>query len=199
MRKHRKLMVLQLHADDSGNEPQSPIFVLAGFIASYEKWRAFSDEWKAAISEPPGVAYFKMSQAERLHDEFARSKGWDERKRDTLLINLSELIEKYALFRVHSSVRHTDFDKWIKSIRTPPRNSAQDNPYFILFHSLIQMSAAVNLSLDPKEQMDFIFDQHGSIGEDAVFYWNNFTRLSPLEHEGRDLPNLLASYTRRTC
>jgi hypothetical protein len=194
-RERRKLMVLQAYIDDSGNEPQSPVFVLAGFVASHESWAAFSDEWQSALSEPPGVAYFKMAQAERLHDEFERAKGWNEKNRDSLLIYLSELIKKYALFRVHTSVRHDAFDKWIKSIKTPSRNSAQDNPYFILFHSLIQICAAIDLQLRPNEKMDFIFDEHGSIGQDSIYYWNNFVRLGALTHEGRDLPNLLAAYT----
>src|SRR5437868_7829681 len=87
-RERRKLMVLQTYADDSGNEPTSPIFVLAGFIASYEEWAAFSDEWKAALAEPPGLDYFKMKEAERLHDQFSKRKGWTEKKRDDRLIQL---------------------------------------------------------------------------------------------------------------
>jgi hypothetical protein len=171
-------MVLQAYIDDSGNEPTSPVFVLAGFIATYERWGAFSDEWQAALDEPPGAAYFKMSEAESLRDEFSIRKGWTESKRDDRLITLARIITKYVAFRVHTSIRHEYFTKHIKSLRTPKRISPSNNPYFLLFHQLMLTTAAVRSVFGMTEPVDFFFDTHGSIGDDAVHFWDNFERLA---------------------
>jgi hypothetical protein len=133
-REHREFMVLQAYIDDSGNEPTSPVFVLAGFVASAGRWATFSNEWQSALDEPPGLAYFKMSEAESLREEFSIRKGWTEQKRDDRLITFARIIAKYAEFRVHASIRHEDFSKHIKSLRTPKRISPSNNPFFILFH-----------------------------------------------------------------
>jgi hypothetical protein len=53
----------QAAVGDSGSEPQSPIFILGGFIAPADQWARFSAEWKAALDEPPGIAYFKLTEA----------------------------------------------------------------------------------------------------------------------------------------
>jgi hypothetical protein len=171
-------MVLQACIDDSGNESGDPLFVLAGFIAPCEAWASFSDDWRKALDEPPGLAYFKMREAERLQDEFDRRKGWTERMRDDRLIAFVRLIQRYVSFRVHVSVRHDLFAKYIKTLKTPIRRSISNNPYYLLFSQLILTTAAVRMSLGMSEPVDFYFDEQGSLGDDAVFYWDNFMRLS---------------------
>jgi hypothetical protein len=42
-RQKRLLVILQAFIDDSGNEPTSPVFVVAGV----KRWVACSDEWDA--------------------------------------------------------------------------------------------------------------------------------------------------------
>jgi hypothetical protein len=39
---------------------------LGGFVAPVGRWLAFSDEWKAALNQPPALEYFKMKEAARL-------------------------------------------------------------------------------------------------------------------------------------
>jgi hypothetical protein len=74
-REERQLMVLQASIDDSGNEPSSPIYYLAGFVTTHQQWANFSDEWQAALNESPKLAYFKMSEAEHFRGEFSKKKG----------------------------------------------------------------------------------------------------------------------------
>lgn len=167
-------MVLQAFIDDSGNEPTDPVYVLAGFIANSAAWAKFSDEWQSALDEFPKLEYFKMKEAERLQDQFDREKGWDERRRDNRLITFCRIIQKHSVYRVHASLRHADFIKHVKSLETPIRRSISNHPYYVLFHHLILTVAAVRLTLGEIGKVDFIFDEQGSLGDDAVYYWNNF-------------------------
>jgi hypothetical protein len=173
-RERREFMVLQAYIDDSGNEPNEPIYVLAGFIAPSEAWAKFSAEWQAALNEPPGLAYFKMKEAERLQDEFDRRKGWDERRRDDRLVTFCRIIQRHAIQRVHASIKHADFAKYIRTLPTPIRRSISNHPYYLLFHNLMLTVAAVRMSFGQQGKVDFIFDEQGSLGEDAVHYWNHF-------------------------
>src|ERR1700730_17739629 len=82
------VMALQGFFDDSGNEPTSPIFVLAGFITTNQQWAAFSDEWQLALDEPPRLKYFKMAEAEHFRGQFSKTKGWINENRDARLLTL---------------------------------------------------------------------------------------------------------------
>jgi hypothetical protein len=175
-REARRLMALQAYSDDSGNEPTSPIFVLAGFVTTHQRWAEFSDEWQAALDEPPKLAYFKMAEAESLRKQFSMKRGWDIQKRDARVLKLATIIPKYAIVRVHASVLHASFKKWIKSIRNPSRNSPQDSPYFILLHSLVQTISILRIRSFNKDPCDLIFDEQGSLGQDAIFYWENLRK-----------------------
>src|SRR5690348_16810211 len=125
-------MALQVYVDDSGSEPTSPIFVLAGLVTSDKKWTEFADEWRATLNAAPSLKYFKMAEAEHFRKEFSIRKGWTPKERDARVLALSGVIAKYALLRVDVSISHETFGCWIKSIRLPTRNSPADNPYFTL-------------------------------------------------------------------
>jgi hypothetical protein len=73
-------MALQGFFDDSGNESSSPIFVLAGFITTNQRWAAFSDEWQLALDEPPRLKYFKMAEAEHFRWIVFENEKLDQRK-----------------------------------------------------------------------------------------------------------------------
>jgi hypothetical protein len=137
-------------------------------------WAKFSAEWQAALDEPPGLAYFKMKEAERIQDEFDRRKGWDEKKRDNRLVTFCRIIQRHAIQRVHASMKNADFIKYIKPLPTPIRRSISNHPYYLLFHHIILTVAAVRMSFVQQGKVDFIFDEQGSLGEDAVHYWDNF-------------------------
>jgi hypothetical protein len=107
-REKRVFMLLQPQCciDDSGSEPSKPHFILAGFAAPAAQWAAFADEWQAALDEPPKLDYFKMKEAAKLQDQFAKKRGWDELKRDDRLITVTRIINKYVMARpaVHSAM-----------------------------------------------------------------------------------------------
>jgi hypothetical protein len=122
----------EVYVDDSGSEPQSPIFYLGGFISSVERWAAFSNEWDSALALPPTLDYFKMSEAAGFWEQFARKRGWNETKREDRLVTFGRIINKYAMLRVSASIRHDLFEKYLLSLPAVERNLAVDEPYVAL-------------------------------------------------------------------
>jgi hypothetical protein len=172
-------MIIQPQAfiDDSGSEPQSPIFILAGFVTSADRWAAFSKEWQAALDEKPILEYFKMSEAARLKEQFDEKRGWNETKRDDQLITLTRIINKYAEARIHASMRNDNFEKYVKSLPVPQRKLGTDSPYIMVFMQIILAMAVAGDRVGVKDPCDFIFDEQGSFSKEALEWWPIFKEL----------------------
>ena len=65
-------MILQAFVDDSGSEPQSFAFILAGFVARPLQWATFTVEWERTLHRPPRLEYFKNNESMGLKDQFDR-------------------------------------------------------------------------------------------------------------------------------
>jgi hypothetical protein len=163
-------MTLEAYVDDSGSEPRSLFFVLGGFISKSDRWPAFSDDWRAAQSKEPAIKYFKFNEALALKGQFDRAWGWDEAKRDRKIDNLIDVILKYAQVRVHATIRHDEFKRHFRSVPTPKRHKAIDNPYVLLAMQLILAVAAWSPIRGIYEPCNFVFDQQGTYG-DALAKW----------------------------
>lgn len=172
-------MILEPQAviDDSGSEPQSRVFVLAGFAASASAWKNFAVEWRAALDAPPKLEYFKMTEAANFGGQFDRAKGWDEAKRDDRLISLTRIINKHAHLIIHAAVRNDHFEKYIKSIPAPERSLAIDSPYVLMFTQIILAMATFGDRLQVRDACDFIFDEQGAFSKEALANWPTLKAL----------------------
>lgn len=178
-RENRLLMHLQAFIDDSGSEPQSPAFVLAGYITSTARWSRFADEWRDTLNEPPGAAYFKASEAMSLRGEFSLRKGWTDAKRDERVIDLARIIRNHALVSLSATLRHHDWEGTIKKLPTfGPRTIVNEHPYVFLWWIMLR-----ELWLHPtkrglgKYPCDFIFDEQLGFEEAAVRAWRSMKTI----------------------
>ena len=176
------IVVLQAFIDDSGegdDERADPVFVLAGFIADSTQWAAFSDEWKAALDTSPSIEYFKMREAANLSvdGQFARRLGWDEALRDEKVRQLAAIIPKHAMARIACTVDKAAFKTYAQSLAVLNRSSVIDKPYSIAFQHIILGAAAVFLTYKIQQSCDFIFDEHGKVGQEAVELWDGLKIL----------------------
>jgi len=176
-------MILQAFIDDSGSEPKSPIFVLAGFIASAEQWATFSNEWQKVLDLPPKLKYFKMSEANNLTGEFHRRNGWTDQKRDDRLVAFVRVIQKYAQIRLSVSVNHDLFEKYVGNLPATVRTLATDKPYNHLASNLIvaaaeRLAKRSILTYGPVTPCDFIFDQQKGYADDFLLYWPGFKNIA---------------------
>src|SRR4051812_21465009 len=97
LRERRVMFFLQGAFDDSGSEPTSPFFVLAGFLANVGQWERFADAWQAKLRADPAIGYFKMSEAMGRYGEF---DGWPRALRDQKVLELAEIIVPSVIARV---------------------------------------------------------------------------------------------------
>jgi hypothetical protein len=170
--RHRRLMVmLQAYVDDSGRG-QSPVFVLAGFISSPEKWALFSDEWAAVLAARPGIDYFKMREAHSFKGQF---EGWNPGSRDAKISDLSRIIEKYMMAGISLSITIEEYN----DIFAPITHKAARSPYFLAVFNMISMLARYQIDMKLHEKVDFIFDrqdgQSGPIMDAWEWFKNNAT------------------------
>jgi hypothetical protein len=167
------MMSPQAVIDDSGSEPQSRVFVLAGFVSTSDGWTDFAKDWRAVLDEPPALDYFKMAEAAGFRGQFSRARGWDERKRDDRIIRLCGVIRKYSMVTIQAAVRNDHFEKYIKSIATPERTLMVDSPYVLVFTQLILAMATFGDQAGIEEACEFIFDKQEGFDGPALTAWAN--------------------------
>jgi hypothetical protein len=155
-RGHRLLVILRAFIDDSGNEPTGPVFLLAGFISTAERWERFSDEWAAVCAQPPATPNFHMVQAERLKGGYWGIGADDElaARRDRRVGDLVEVIMKHAMIRINAAMDWNNYNRMIKG-KVPPQT---DNPYFWCFANLIMEIARSQSRVGMREKVSFVFD-----------------------------------------
>jgi hypothetical protein len=167
----------QAFIDDSVTQPSQAHFVLAGFVSSAANWAAFSDEWKAVLDLAPRLEYFKMHEANILKNEFSSDRGWNEELRDERVLALAKLIKKYALIRIHASIKSADFEKYVASAPVPQRKLISDSPYIYLLIKLITAMAIRSTLYGINEPCDFIFDEQAGFSEEVFAYWPVFRAI----------------------
>lgn len=91
-RARRLVLALTAYIDDSGGRGYSPVFVLAGYLASVERWADFSLEWRALLDEA-GLPAFHTSQVWRLE---WRLIAQGPLRRDRLLVRAVDCIRRHA-------------------------------------------------------------------------------------------------------
>jgi hypothetical protein len=85
------------HVDASGTMGDSPVFVMAGYIATVPAWESFTAEWQAALDGPRPIKYFKMAEAWMRREQF---DGWSIAERDAKLRLLAPVVKRHALAAV---------------------------------------------------------------------------------------------------
>lgn len=178
-RGNRQLMILQSAIDDTGTHPRKPqrFFMLAGLTASVDAWKSFDEEWRTALSEPPALEYFKMSQALSLKDQFSEGNGWTAELRDERLVTLAKIARRHALFGMSAVLDRGLYDEFVKSFS--PFRDLRD-PYFLVFYQIIDaLTEARGLYYPEAKGLDYIFDDQGALGERAIQFYKTIRDKLP--------------------
>ena len=163
-------MALQAYIDDSGNNAEFPVTVLAGFVARVEAWEAVSKKWTNALSAD-GLKYFKMKECHARRGQFA---GWDEARRDRKLLELGQLIKESVSASTFAIVRRDEFVEFTARHGSP---KSMRSPYFLLFYGVI---SAVLRSMEASKIEDtiaFIFDEQFKISEIVQSRYTEMTKI----------------------
>ena len=173
-------MYFRGYFDDSGSDHQSPIYVVAGLIATPEVWAEFEIDWKGVLSKSPCISSLHMADANALVGEFSEISR--EMKNEKLLA-LANLFTKHALKRIDTSMLRTDFDELIN--KSVPDNNFND-PYFLCFYKII-----TSLVREPSHCIScfqFFFDDQGQVGQSALNTWEALIADYPQEFGATDRP-----------
>jgi hypothetical protein len=163
----RVMIFLQGAFDDSGSDPTSPIFVLAGFVANAGQWRRFAKAWQTKLAADPAIEYFKMSEAMDGRGQFV---GWPEPLRGQKILDLGEIIKDHIELRVDCAIERSDFDELIAGV---VKEKEFDSPYFLLFYQLVMTLNTFHRRLGRTDvDVDYIFDDQGAIGARAALWWD---------------------------
>ena len=162
------------YIDDSSSAEDDRILLLAGYAQRAPVWAAFSDEWKIELAKPPAIEYCHMSEAESLKDQF---RGWSATKRDRKIASLANVIVKYEPWSIECYVRKSQYDQ----ILDPVIAYDLRGPYFPCFYGVIVSLARYHAQTGVKLPTDFIFDEQGKIGVEAVSWYEAIKRTQKPE------------------
>jgi hypothetical protein len=157
-------IMLQTFLDASGSVGDSPVYVMAGYVAREEDWGRFVEDWNGVLGLEPRLKFLKMNQAISL-DPKGQFRDWTEQQRDDRLNRLAEIINRHALYGIISIVPVEPYLGLFKRIFRP---NALDRPYFLSFFGvmakLVHFTANHNLS----DRIDFTFDKEGGESEELM-------------------------------
>jgi hypothetical protein len=147
-RARRPMVVLAVHIDDSADDT---IYSLAGWLATADNWKQFSDDFEA--SGLPNTFHMKKVR---------RHAG----KRVNLL---AAMPCRYATYRVDCVMHQKNYLLAAKGKVAPQL----DNPYFFLFYQVILAAVHFLDVMKIDDTIDWIFDEQGQIGTDANawYFW----------------------------
>jgi hypothetical protein len=173
--------MLQAFIDDSGNDGKSPVFILAGYIASAENWERFSNEWEKTLKPEDGMnlGVLKMADVYRNRVRGSRYYGWADDQRDQRLKSLIKVINSHALHGIVSIVPYKTYDAFIKGKFNPP---SLDRACFLSFFGIMTRLLAVAQQLKLDDRIDFIFDSQDSENKPLLMAeYDRFISLAPPE------------------
>jgi hypothetical protein len=175
MENHQGPVILNGFVDDSGSgggSDRGNIFVLAGFVASPERWDRFSNEWARICDQEPKTSDFHIQTDVRLLNKDG-SLRWTKPQRDARIRELVDLTKAQAQYRVESVLAWPNYDRVVKG-KIPIE---LDSPYFLCFYNVIISFAEFMDKAHIEGVVDWVFDEQGRIGHDAI-RWYDFIKTN---------------------
>lgn len=152
------LCVLQAYVDDSDTHTGEKRLVLAGYVHRIDVWKEFSDEWAKALAEPRRLSALHMTES--FH-------GWSRSEREAKLLRLAGVIRKFRPISIECSISSRDY----KAVVEPYAPYDLRHPYFPCFFGLVVSSARMVEELGLQGPLDFVFDERGNVGPNAVIWY----------------------------
>lgn len=144
--------MLQAFIDDSVQHNGPPVFSLAGFISTPERWARFDNEWQKVLDMPLRLDYLKMSEAMSFRGQF---DGFSEERRNERLQLFDDCISEHCIAGVAFVLPH---DVYREVFDHPGVPDYLKYPYHVLLQGLIIQLNDHKAQLGLTEKVDFIFD-----------------------------------------
>lgn len=157
------------YIDDSASAEDDRILLLAGYAHIAPVWASFSDDWDRVMKQKPRIAYCHMSEAESLKGQFL---GWSKPERDRKLAALANTIVKHDPWSIECFVSRKKYEE----ILEPVISYDLRGPYLPCFYGTIISLARYHAHTGITLPTDFIFDEHGKIGAEAVLWYEEIKK-----------------------
>jgi hypothetical protein len=162
---------MQAYIDDS-TEP--PIFVLAGFVARAEEWAKLTIRWQSTLDQPPRLEYFKMKEGNALRGQFT---GWTAQQRDKRVAEFVGIVKDHVLITIYSVVHQRVY----RSVMRGELAKQLDNPYWLMYHSIMMTVGRWEKEVGIAEPVDFIFDEQGRQSDQVESVYSILVQHAPPE------------------
>jgi len=173
-RERKRILVLNAYVDESSAQSGSREYCLAGYMTTAAEWMKFSDLWDDALHEFPSIESFHAVEAQGRKGEFL---GMGESERDQKVYRLAQVIDSFpALLSFDCRMSEEAFERILKPVC--PYDIR--DPYFILFHSIMITAARQLEPFGVDIPIDFVFDEKGRIGAEALLWYGPMRAMQPL-------------------
>ena len=121
------------------------------------------------MAAEPSIKYFHMQEARKLDGQFAR---WKAKDRDAKIRRLAEVAASYHPWTITAWMSRKEHD----AILRPIAPFLLQQPYFSVFYAVIINLARWHHSDGVTLPVDFIFDDQGAVGDEAVLWYNQIKK-----------------------
>lgn len=165
----------RIYIDDSGKSDQSPVLVLAGYLASDARWEAFDMEWRGVL-ERFDMPAFHATEVWRLG---YRTKIRSRSAQSVLLVSLIECINRHL---EHLFVVSIPFESHAHWFGTNELSDPELRIYGSAFYSLMTLVHQHAYKYRFDVPLKVIFDEQG--GEDTQLILRGIEHFRGLSAQG---------------
>jgi Protein of unknown function (DUF3800) len=167
-------MCLTLYVDDSGSDPNSPLYVLGGVCLPASWWTKVSNEWSGVLAADPSVEYFKASEVwdRKLDREkltpFVKFTDEERRRKVDALV---DVVTAYQPLTSSFQLEWPVFKEFRRKYALP---KGKDDPYFYLYYGAILLQTRWGIRESNERPVSFVFDNQNSVGEEVKKWYPTF-------------------------
>lgn len=161
--------MLQAAFDESETqhgELRGRLFVLAGYVATVDRWQAFTGEWSEALRRFTNGEPFSMAEANRL---------WNAERLEEQVGYLQGLINNHAEFGFGVICDPAMLDEYLHD--TPFHKVGK--PHFFCVHHIVTRLLMIAEERIAGRKIDFIFDRGRTQLKEIASYWDELMEGAP--------------------
>lgn len=151
-RSRRLLFMLQALLDESETFEEPRVFVLAGYLASVERWEKLTDAWQQILNYSPRIDYFSFREAYPLNGKpRGQFSGMNLKQRDERVAMFRSTIEQELQAEIGIGVKMEPYEVGLDKMA--------ENAYLFAMSS-VALAVARNMEDIgfERQRVEFIFD-----------------------------------------
>jgi len=162
----------QAFCDGSKGQQSGRILLLSALVHTVTGWEKFTEGWEAVLAEKPAIEHFHMREARKLDGNF---RGWKSIDRDLKIIALTEVVLRHEPHAISVWVSADAYNATIRQVAP----SDLRHVFFLAFQAIMQSVAEYQIYRTISIPADFVFDEEGEIGNEALIWYPMIKHATP--------------------